>query len=200
MGCNPIAPPPSCREGSEEGVAALSSGEKLILVMLSEIYKKLDIDDEIDAEIVKSSLFSGYEWAISWKYPEIFEVDNPTYVDETTKILDMYRWIESGLDKLSDIDLERLKSDVKPFDEYLNFRGFDANNDKHYGVLRHLIDVLDLYYEHKGKYLNTHSSATLPRYRKMLSVCEALRARGAMSRRLTKIWSKWLAARRRRFC
>ena len=48
----------------------LTNPEKLILIMLSEIYKKLDIQDGIDPKFVESAIYSDNTWGFEWKYSD----------------------------------------------------------------------------------------------------------------------------------
>ena len=52
----------------------MTHAEKLILIMLSEIYEHLGIGgaDHINARFVRSAIDSNQTWALSRKYPFIF--------------------------------------------------------------------------------------------------------------------------------
>ena len=67
----------------------ISDGEKLILLMLSELYDRLEINGEIESEFIRSAIFSNNIWAIPWKYSGIpFEdQDDPEIVKEVLDIL-----------------------------------------------------------------------------------------------------------------
>ncbi len=112
----------------------LSDGEKLILVMLSEIYKKLDIQGEIDHKLVLTSIFNNKAWGLKWEYGGLFNSpeDNSPVVQETCDILDMYRWIRAGYARLSDAEKARVKKETTHWAEFVEFKGFDANNDEHF--------------------------------------------------------------------
>ena len=54
----------------------LTDGEKLILLMLTDIYDKLGVQGEIDPQFVRSAIFDNMLWGLSWKYSGIpFEKD-----------------------------------------------------------------------------------------------------------------------------
>ena len=155
----------------------LSSGEKLILVMLSEIYKALKIKGEIDPEVVMRSIFNDQTWGLRWEYGSLFnepDAENPAVVDETCAILDMYRYVTPAFDKLPKAEQERVKKDAYPFSDFITFQGFDGNHDPHFSVVGYLVNTLDKYHELKGAKasLNSHSSGTLPHYRDMLKIYE----------------------------
>jgi uncharacterized protein YfbU (UPF0304 family) len=157
-------------------IVKLSDGEKLILVMLSEIYKHHEIDGEIDPDLVLTSIFNDKAWGLKWEYGGLFNnpEDNPPVVEETCEILNMYRLLTSSFNKLSAAEQARVKTEAAPFSDYVEFRGFDANNDEHFGVVSYLVKDLERYDELKGKYLNSHSSGTIATYRRMLKVFEPM--------------------------
>jgi uncharacterized protein len=151
----------------------LSDGEKLILVMLAEIYKHLDIKGEINPELVLSSIFHAQTWGLNWEYGELLNTpeEDPDVVQETTNILDMFRLLTPSYDKLSQSDKDRIEKEAAPFGgDDTKFQGFDGNNDPHYGVVRYLVKDLERYDELTNAPLNSHSSATLGKYRRMLAV------------------------------
>lgn len=151
----------------------LSDGERLILVMLAELYKHHKIKGEIDPELVLSSIFKDKPWGLKWEYGSIFRGDsvesNPPAVQETCDILDMFRILTPSYDKLSDEDKARVQKEVDPFGNEYKFQGFDGNNDEHYGIVGYLVENLNRYGELNKHNLNSHSSMTLPTYRRMLA-------------------------------
>ncbi|MCD8497657.1 MAG: hypothetical protein LRZ85_05960 [Alphaproteobacteria bacterium] len=50
----------------------LDDGSKLILVMLSELYEKMNVKGEIEPSFIKSVIYDGQYWALKWQYPGIF--------------------------------------------------------------------------------------------------------------------------------
>jgi len=86
----------------------------------------------------------------------------------------MYRWIGASFKGLSKPEKERFKKESDHWDKYVEFQGFDANHDEHYGILSDLVNVLEKYKERKGGILNSHSQASLPKYRQMLSTFRSI--------------------------
>ncbi|MCJ1959900.1 YfbU family protein [Novosphingobium mangrovi (ex Hu et al. 2023)] len=150
----------------------ISDGERLIAYMLAELMEKSGEQFDIDPAFIKSALANQDEWAIEWKCPGIFGGD-PTeqeVIDETCKILTMWRVIDNSIDQIPEEQLPELP------DEYLRqFEGFDLNNDPHYSVAEVLIEQLDRFQERAGMGLNSHSSGSLPRYRALLERFDAIR-------------------------
>lgn len=156
----------------------ITDGEKLILLMLSELYERLDIEGEIKPEFIKSAIFSQNLWGIPWKYSGIpFESqETPPMVKEVLDILDMWSFIEYAYRELSEEDKKRLEEDAHPFGKDPKFPGFDGNNEsEHMNVASFLINDLDRFQEFKGRSLNAHMP-TLETYHRMLSAFESIRS------------------------
>jgi hypothetical protein len=49
-----------------------SDGEKLIIVMLAEIYKAMGIKGNIDPDLVQSAISAGNLWGLRMQYPGLF--------------------------------------------------------------------------------------------------------------------------------
>src|SRR5690349_24945928 len=82
----------------------LSDGEKLIVMMLCELYRKLGIEGEFDPEFVQSAILTGNPWGLDWKYGELFAVKDAESADvsEVVDILDMWNSVESSYGKLTE--------------------------------------------------------------------------------------------------
>ena len=104
----------------------ITDGEKLILLMLSEIYEKMGIDGEIEPEFIKSAVFSDNLWSVPWKYSGIpFEdQETPEIVKKVVNILDMWSFIESSYISLSEAEKKKLEQDADPFGKDPKFNGF----------------------------------------------------------------------------
>lgn len=153
----------------------ISDGEKLILKMLSEMYKHLDIKGEIDPEFVEETLYTGHTWGLHWKYPGIYQnEENPPEVKEVVNTLSMWSFLESSYERLSPRDKELVKINAAPFGEHVKFRGFDGNNECEYmSVASYLINHLDRFTEFKGRDLNAHCPS-VDSYRRMYAVYDSI--------------------------
>lgn len=155
----------------------ITDGEKLILLMLSELYEQLNIKGEIEPEFIKSAIFSQNEWGIPWKYSGIpFEdQETPPKVREVLDILDMWSFIENSYNKLSDEDKLKLEKDAEPFGKNPRFPGFDGNNEsEHMNIASFLINDLGRFQIFKDRSLNSHMP-TLETSHRMLSSFESIR-------------------------
>jgi uncharacterized protein len=155
----------------------LRDSEKLILLMLSEIYQHLKIKGEIDPKFVKETIFSGNYWGFEWQYSGIFgsEPAKESAVRETCDVLDMYSALKHSYDRLSQEEKKKLETDNSISEDNITFPGFDANNEDHYGIAHYLINSLDRFTTFKGRNLNSHSHS-IEIYHRMLSAFMPMRA------------------------
>lgn len=156
----------------------LTDGEKLIILMLTEVYEKLKIEGETEPDFLRSAIFNDHLWGIRWKYSGIpFErAEDPPTVREVVDILDMWSFIEYAYAKLSDDERRQLAIVAKPFGENPRFRGFDGNNEsEHMSVAMFLVNQLERFQEFKGRSFNCHHPS-LDAHRRMLKAFEPLRA------------------------
>lgn len=155
----------------------LSDGEKLIILMLTEIYGKLQVHGETDPDFLRSAIFNDHLWGIRWKYSGIpFEpADDPPVVREVVDILDMWAFIEHAYSKLDEEQKLALTRNAAPFGENPRFYGFDGNNEtEHMSVAMFLVNQLDRFQEFKGRSFNCHHPS-LENHRRMLAIFEPLR-------------------------
>lgn len=159
----------------------LSDGEKLIILMLSELYEKLGIDGEVEPEFLKSAIFSDQLWGIRWKYSGIpfDDAEDPKIVKEVVDILDMWSFIERSYAELHDDQKAQLEKEADPLGKDPKFRGFDGNNESEYmGTAIFLVNELDRFSEFKGRGFNCHHPS-IDTHRRMLEVFEPMRRRSS---------------------
>src|ERR1700730_12916882 len=121
----------------------LSDGEKLILLMLSEVHQELGISSGVDAKLVQSAIYNDKTWAIPWEMGSITFEDTktPGVVNNVIDTLEMWDILELSYEKLSPEDKSRVLTEAEPFGKEVKFGGFDVNNEgKHYGTARFLVD------------------------------------------------------------
>jgi uncharacterized protein YfbU (UPF0304 family) len=156
----------------------LSDGEKLIILMLADMYKSMKIKGEFDADFISKTIWSDNLWGFNWELSGIpFErSEDPPEVNETTNYLDMWRFLEEGYKALPVKDKEQLAKDAEPFGTDVRFPGFDGNNERHYHIAHYMIDDMRHRFEHfKGRELNSHHPS-IDSYRRMYRVFEPMRA------------------------
>jgi uncharacterized protein len=152
----------------------LSDGEKLILMVLADMYRHLEIRGEFDPDFISTTISGGHLWGLRWKYTHIpFEKsENPPEVGETVDILDMWSFLEESYGKLSPADNQKVEKEANRTS--VRLFGFDANNEDHYFIARYLIEQLDRYPSFRGRDLNS-PSPRIDGYRRMYRVFEPIR-------------------------
>jgi hypothetical protein len=142
----------------------LTDGERLIVVMLADLMEAMEVNREIDPALVKRLAINRDDWAIRLVYSGIFDSEPPTEADvrETVDILAMWGFIEYSVEELDQPERDEIKL------LRWQFTGFDGNHDPHHGIAHTLIHDLGRFSEFKERGLNSHSQATLPRYRSIL--------------------------------
>jgi uncharacterized protein YfbU (UPF0304 family) len=166
---DPVFYDPTSQRRRGIAMLSMSPGEKLIAFMLADLMEHLKVRSEIEPAVVKRLLSGNDEWALANIYSGLLGEEKPrseAVIKETGAILDMFRGLDYALGRLTaeemaGLDLDRFK-----------FEGFDGNNDPHYHIAHTMIDDLGWFDERKPL-LNSHSRASLPRYRRMLSKYEA---------------------------
>jgi uncharacterized protein YfbU (UPF0304 family) len=156
----------------------LSDGEKLIILMLADMYKAQKIKGDFDPDFISSTIHSDHLWGFNWQYAGIpFEpYETPRDVKETGDILDMWWIIEEAYAKLSPAEKVTLAEDATPFGKDLKFHGFDGNNEPHYHIASYLVDDLKRFSHFKGRDMNSHHPS-VEGYLRMYEVFEPMRAR-----------------------
>ena len=152
-----------------------SSGERLIIAMLCELYQHLHVDAGINPTLVDKASTGGHHWALEWEY-DLFRgpVDEQVAL-EVSEILDMWWTIEWSYDQLSEEDQANLETDAGITREGARFRGFDGNEEfTHYDVVGVMIDRLGRFLHFKERDLNSHFPY-LHRYRSMLALYEPMK-------------------------
>ncbi|WP_122454769.1 YfbU family protein [Pseudomonas viridiflava] len=148
----------------------LTNGERLITLMLCELYDKLDVVGEVDPDFLRTAIYTENEWSLAWKYPGIpFESgEEPRELREVLDILEMWSFIEASYADLSETEKTSLLAETHPFDTAPKLPGFDGNNEAEYiSISSTLIDQLDRFQDFSGRDLNAHMP-TLAMHRRML--------------------------------
>lgn len=154
----------------------LSDGEKLILMMLADMYKHMGIKNgEFDPDFITNTIVSDHLWGFNWRFTGIpFErEETPRDVKETADYLDMWMFLERSYEDLSAADKTKVNAATERQD--LKFPGFDGNHEDHFGIARYFVDDLQRWEHFKGRDLNSHMQS-VDGYRLMFRVFEPLRS------------------------
>ena len=155
----------------------ISGGEKLILTMLRDLYRRLNVDGEIDPDFVGEVLAGGHYWALDWEVQGLFHGhrDDRRTVTETVDVLDMWTFLEEGYEALSTADKEKVRNSPSGYGSAVRFLGFDGNHDDHFGIAVFLIEKMGRFRRFAGRELNSHHPV-IDGYRAMIRTFEPIRA------------------------
>jgi uncharacterized protein YfbU (UPF0304 family) len=155
-----------------------SDGEKLLVVMMRDIYKHLKITNgESDPDFMAEVIFGGHYWAPKWKMQGLYHdhEDDPRDVSLVVDVLDMWSFVEEAYEKFSKKEKERIEKEAEPFGTNVRFLGFDGNNEStHIGITRFFVEKMGRFSRFKKRDFNSHMP-TVERYRRMLIVFEPMR-------------------------
>lgn len=151
----------------------ISDSEKIIICLLDNISRHLNIDtdnDTISSKFIVDAIYSGNEWAIEVENNHLFgskDEDLPPHVSEVYDFLFMWRIIEESYDSLSEEDKEKVRSNYR--NGTPSFEGFDGNNESKYLLTTaFMVEKMTDCFSFLGKRCNKNSHAPkVPRYRAM---------------------------------
>lgn len=156
----------------------LSDGEKLLTLMLGDIYKHLEIKDgNIDPDFMAEVISRGHYWAPKWDMQGLFHdhEDDPRDVSFVVDVLDMWDFVEWSYEELSDKDKAKVEKDAAPFGKKVKFYGFDGNNETNLmSIARFFVEKMNRFSRFKKREMNSHSPSREV-YQRMLSVFEPMR-------------------------
>lgn len=173
----------------ESGLAArvgetvrFSDGEKLLLLLMRDLFKHLKITrPDTDVEFISEVIYGGHSWAPKWAMPGVFHghEDKLANLSFVLEVLEMWDSIERGYDNLSKKDRELIAQEAAPFGERVRFPGFDGNTESEYGLIADfLINKMERYPRFANRRgLNPHFPV-VPMYERMLSLFKQSRTFG----------------------
>lgn len=166
----------------------LNNAEKLILLMLSEIYEKLGLTD-VDTKLLSAAIHSDNTWALDWEMPGVVgenPEETPSIVREVLEYLDMWSALEEAYASLDEEEKRQIEKEAEPFGRHVRFPGFDGNNEsKLLSIARLLVEDMGRFSRFQGRDLNSHVSLR-QNYARMLRVFEPLRVTSSGARRLNE--------------
>lgn len=138
---------------------AYSQAEKLQIMMLCEIYRKLDIKDSFDPGLIEEAVSSDNYWAINWEYPSLDDgEDDPLKVKVFADTVDMYEILQFTYERFTDTEKAEVASKISHFDESysLSFPGFDGNNEGEFIGVGRLLKKMGRFSESIDLTKNSH--------------------------------------------
>ncbi len=162
--------------GSNHAVR-FSDGEKMLILMMSDLYKALKIKGaDSNPGFLAEVIYGGHYWAPKWDMNGVFHdhVDDPDEVNYVVDVLDMWSFIEEAYESLSPADKSTLETALGSTIT-VSFPGFDGNDESsQLGIAQFLIEKMGRFTRFDPRNLNSHSN-TAYRYRAMLDVFEPIR-------------------------
>lgn len=154
----------------------LSDGEKLILIMLSDIQEARGIKNSVDPDLVKSAIYYDCTWGLACEYPGIpFEdIAVPETVTMVSNILQMWTLIETGYKKLTSEEKKRVEHEAHPFGIHPQFEGYDSSSEaEELRIVTFLVNHMNRFLNFKGRDFNSRLPLS-GRYRRMYEVYEPI--------------------------
>jgi len=156
----------------------LSEGERLILAMLCDIHKALNLKGAIDPDILKPLILeaggSGAARGVSGVSGN--HRDRTAVATEVSEILDMWSVVERGYKHLSVDEKRDVEAEAGPLGRGVRFSGFDTESEIDYRDIAHvLIEETGQFERFQGRNLDAHMPA-LAGYRRMLRLYRPMRS------------------------
>jgi uncharacterized protein YfbU (UPF0304 family) len=163
----------------------LSEGERLILAMLCDIHKALNLKGAIDPDALRQLILepesNGAARAANDRPGH--HRDQAAVATEVSEILDMWSAIERAYKHLSVDEKRTVEAEAGPLGRGVRFSGFDCACEVDYrDAAHHLIEITGLFERFQGRNLDAHMPA-LAGYRRMLRLYAPMRS-GSGDRRL----------------
>ncbi|MCU1229554.1 MAG: hypothetical protein JWO97_2438, partial [Acidobacteria bacterium] len=157
----------------DDKTVRFSDGERLLMLMMRDLYKRLKVDDgEINPDFIAEVIWGGHYWAPKWQLTGVFhgEEDDPRNVSFVVDVLSMWSFLERAYNRMDAKAKERIATDAEPFGTDIRFDGFDGNNEGELmGIADFLINKMNRFEEFRKRDLNSHFP-TVDMYTRMLAV------------------------------
>jgi uncharacterized protein len=148
----------------------LSDGEKLILVMLCDIHKALNLKGTIDPDSLRPLILDKdqRELKLATNGESHDRPDRASVAAEVSEILDMWSAIERGYKHLTVDEKREVEAGAGPLGRGVRFSGFDSASESEYRAAAHfLIEETGEFERFQGRNLDAHMPS-LDGYRRML--------------------------------
>ncbi len=160
----------------------LSKGEKLLLVMLCDLYQQLSIRSDIDPQIVKNAIVNDQTWGIEWQYSGLLGSEGgpfPPIVKEVGDILDMWSFIKESYAHISSTEKTNLQilsgGLCEVSGDKMAFPGFDFDSEQeYYAVTKFFLSELGMFPALKADSLNA-CTPVLEGHKRMMDVYMPMR-------------------------
>ena len=155
-----------------------SDGEKMLMLMMGDIYEKLQIKGaEMDPKFLAEVIYGGHYWAPKWEMNGVFHnhSDDPMELKHVTNVLDMWSFMEEAYEVLSADEKALIVQEVGPWASNVVFPGFDGNEEgSQMQIASFLVEKMNRFTRFKGRSMNSHT-LTFKRYSDMYRLFEPIR-------------------------
>jgi uncharacterized protein YfbU (UPF0304 family) len=156
----------------------LSEGELLILAMLCDIHKALNLKGAIDPDTLRPLILDAESTVVARGTNGVTgnHRERTAIATEVSEILDMWSAIERGYKHLSADEKRNVEAEAGPLGRGVRFSGFDAESEIDYRDIAHvLIEETGQFERFQGRNLDAHMPA-LAGYRRMLRLYGPMRS------------------------
>ncbi|MBC3378482.1 YfbU family protein [Serratia fonticola] len=109
-----------------------TQAEKLQILMLTEIFRKLNIENSFNPDIIDIAVTTDNTWILEWDYYALkTENDTPPDVIWVADVLTMYNELLFSYKNLNPGEIKELEDQLEHFhgEKTFTFPGFDGNNE-----------------------------------------------------------------------
>jgi uncharacterized protein YfbU (UPF0304 family) len=149
----------------------LTPGEKLILVMLSDLSTKNEVEGEIDPAFMQAAIQGGHYWAIEWQHPSFTHshANRHSHGQFVTDVLGMWKMIEDCFSALSPVDKGQVVVDAG-LPGPPTFPGWHGDSETdHKSISRFMTNRMNVFPSFKDKAVRDSGAPAIPGYRRMLA-------------------------------
>jgi uncharacterized protein len=119
-----------------------SDGEKLLIFMMDDLYKHLDISNmQVDSGLLTEMITDGHYWAPKWKFRSVFRdhESDPRVARYVITVLEMWDVVERGYAQLSKEERAPIKASATSCERPVRFMGFDSTSEPEEFEIAHFI-------------------------------------------------------------
>lgn len=159
-------------------VVNFSDGEKMLILMMGDLYEKLQIKDaEMEPKFLADVIYGGHYWAPKWEMNGVFHghSDDPAELKHVVNVLDMWSFMEEAYETFSADEKALIIQEVGTWANNVVFPGFDGNEEgSQMQIASFLVEKMNRFTRFKGRSMNSHT-LTFKRYSDMYRVFEPIR-------------------------
>jgi uncharacterized protein YfbU (UPF0304 family) len=151
--------------------------QKLTVLMLCEIFKKLEIKNSFDPDLISQAISSDDAWVLDWKYGIRDEgATNPPHVTAVVDTLDMYAFLRDSYESIGETGRAEVEESVPNARSKTSFHGYDGNNEFEYlSAARYMVDHLDRFQSMRDVAKQNSHMPVVEMYARMFEVFEPIR-------------------------